>query len=242
MLRVEHVSKTYDPPGRLLGLLVRTAQKSPVQALTDIDFEVDSGEIVGVVGPNGAGKSTLIRICTGLLTPSHGQVTLASSRSVGLVLAEERALYWRLTGRDNLRFFARMDGLAPAVARKRTDEMLEMFDLADRDRRVFGYSSGMRVRLSLARALLPDPDLLILDEPTRSLDPVASEELLTILRRLADDGKAIMLATHRLDEVEAICDRVLVIINGQQQAWLPTSELGGTASSLRSMLKAEDAP
>src|SRR5690606_23390661 len=115
MLRVEHVGKTYLPPGPVLRLLVRTAQRSPVHALHDVHFEVGAGEVVGLVGPNGAGKSTLIRLCTALLTPSSGRVLVdgqdiarapASARArTGLVLAEERALYWRLTGRQNLRFF-----------------------------------------------------------------------------------------------------------------------------------------
>lgn len=254
MLRVEHVSKTYDPPERALRLLIRTAQRTPVLALADIDFEVRRGQVVGVVGPNGAGKSTLIRICTSLLTPSRGRVLLdgedlasavPSLRArIGLVLAEERALYWRLTGRQNLQFFGRMWGLPPAGADARADELLEQFGLAGRDRRVFGYSSGMRVRLSLARALLPNPDLIILDEPTRSLDPVASEALLDTLSGLADDGHAVLLATHRLDEVEAICHRVLVLIEGRQHTWLSTDELRNgdipIAASLRSLLRDEE--
>lgn len=250
MLRVEHVGKTYLPPGPVLRLLVRTAQRSPVQALDDVHFEVSAGEVVGLVGPNGAGKSTLIRLCTALLTPSSGRVLVdgqditrapASARArTGLVLAEERALYWRLTGRQNLRFFGVMAGLDSRTAATRAEELMAELGLADRDRRVFGYSSGMRVRLSLARALIARPSLLILDEPTRSLDPVASEQLLTTLRRLAGEGCAVLLASHRLDEVETVCDRVLVLSEGRQQVWATTDELrrDGTtvAAALRGLL------
>ena len=255
MLRVEHVGKTYDPPGPALRMLVRTAQAGPVLALHDIDFRVDPGEIVGVIGPNGAGKSTLIRLCSSLLTPTTGRVLVdnrdvssapASARArTGLVLADERALYWRLTGRQNLRFFGVMAGLSPQEAADRTEELMETFELASRDRRVFGYSSGMRVRLSLARALLARPALLILDEPTRSLDPVASDDLLAMLRELAGRGCAVLLASHRLDEVEATCDRVLVLIEGEQRAWVRPDDLGDGASSvaavLRELLHAEPA-
>lgn len=253
MLRVERVGKTYEPPGRALRLMVRTAHRDPVPALRDVDFTVRRGQVVGVVGPNGAGKSTLIRLCSSLLTPSTGRVLIdgqdlatapPSVRArTGLVLADERALYWRLTGRQNLRFFGVMAGLTTEEADRRGEELLERFDLLERDRRVFGYSSGMRVRLSVARALLARPDLLILDEPSRSLDPVASDQLLALLRELAAGGCAVLLASHRLDEVEAVCDRVLVLINGEQRAWLHTEDLaGGPASvgaTLRTLLRTE---
>lgn len=247
MLRVDHVGKTYEPPGPLLRMLVRTAQPAPVQALHDVDFELASGEILGVIGPNGAGKSTLIRLCTALLTPTRGRVFVdgqdittapPSVRGrIGLVLADERALYWRLTGRQNLRFFGVMAGLRPSDAAARADELMTEFGLAARDRRVFGYSSGMRVRLSVARAQMASPDLLILDEPTRSLDPVASDHLLALLRDLARKGCAVVLATHRLDEVESICDRVLVLVEGRQQALVRVEHLRGGEGSVSSALR-----
>ena len=136
-----------------------------------------------------------------------------------------------------------MAGLSKSEAHARADLLLTRFELGDRDRRVFGYSSGMRVRLGLARALLAQPKLLILDEPSRSLDPVASSELQHHLCELAEEGTTIVLSSHRLDEVEAICDRVLVLIDGRQRAWTTTAELAdGTntaAESLRKMLGTE---
>lgn len=235
MLQVEALTKTYEPAAGMLRLLVRTAQSEPVHALRGIDFEVAAGEVVGLVGPNGAGKSTLLRVCTTLLTPTSGRVlvdgmdVVAEPEKVrsklGIVLGDERALYWRLTGRQNLMFFGAMSGLPRSECRERADELLERFGLAENDRRVFGYSSGMRSRLSLARALLHRPKMLFLDEPSRSLDPMASDDLQQELQTYADAGSAVILSSHRLDEVEAICDRVLVIVDGAQRAWARTVDL-----------------
>lgn len=248
MLTVDGVTKTYDPPHGVLRLLVRSAHNEPVVALRGIDFCARPGEIVGLVGPNGAGKSTLIRICTTLLTPTSGHVTVDGAdvverpeharRHLGVHLGDERGHYWRLSGRDNLRFFGVMAGLPRREARDRADELLERFGLAERDRLVFGYSSGMRVRLGLARALIARPKMLILDEPSRSLDPIASLELQAELRRLADDGTTVVLSSHRLDEVESVCDRVLVIVDGSQRAWTTTSELARGASTAAAAIHA----
>jgi ABC-2 type transport system ATP-binding protein len=251
MLQVEGITKVYEPPSGLLRLAVRTAHTAPVVALHGLDFEVRPGEVVGLVGPNGAGKSTLIRICASLLTPSSGRVLIDGAdiarvstlerTEIGLLLTDERALYWRLTGRENLRFFGVMAGLPRSEAGRQADALLERFDLAHRDRLVFGYSSGMRLRLGLARALLGDPKLLILDEPSRSLDPVASSELQVLLGRLASDGMAVLLSSHRLDEVVSVCDRVLVVVDGRQRAWIATSELdqgdGAASALLRGLLE-----
>ncbi len=249
MLTVEGLSKIYEPATGLLRLIVRTAQDEPVEALSSIDFELPRGHILGLVGPNGAGKSTLLRICATLLEPTSGRVLVdghdvvahpeLARRRLGVLLADDRALYWRLTGRDNLRFFGVMAGLTRNESKRRADELLERFGLASRDRRVFGYSSGMRIRLGLARALLHQPELLIFDEPTRSLDPMASADLLDDLRALAREGTAILLSNHRLDEVETVCDSVLVLIEGRQLIWTPMEELGERSSSghsIRSLL------
>ncbi|MEM9514435.1 MAG: ABC transporter ATP-binding protein [Actinomycetota bacterium] len=251
MLRVEGVGKTFDPPGVALRSIVRTASSEPVCALHRVDLHVDPGEIVGLVGPNGAGKSTLIRICASLLTPSHGRVLVdgvdtATSRAagrarVGLLLTDERAFYWRLTGKENLRFFGVMAGLSPQEASRRANVLLVRFGLAHRDRRVFGYSSGMRVRLGLARALIGSPGLLILDEPTRSLDPVASDEFIAAVRGLAASGTAILLSSHRLEEVAASCHRSVVLVNGHQRGVVQASPEGagpdGAVRQLRALLQ-----
>ena len=251
MLTVEALSKSYDPPSGLTRLIVRTASSRRVDALRNIDFSVAAGEIVGLVGPNGAGKSTLIKICASLVTPTAGRVLVDGidtaedpehvRRNLGLLLADERALYWRLSGRENLRFFGLMAGLTRSEAWRRTDELLEQFDLARRDGRVFGYSSGMRVRLGLARALVAEPRLLLLDEPSRSLDPIATVEFHAALRAVAAEGAAVVLSSHRLDEVESVCDRVLVIVDGEQRALARTGELfagaaGANEATIRALL------
>ncbi len=224
MLHVDHVTKVYKPPPPLLRPFVRTAVKEPVPALKDVSFQVERGNIVGLVGPNGAGKTTIIRVITTLLTATSGTVTLDDlhvdrdgyefRRRIGLVLSEDRGLYWRLTGRQNLDFFGVMAGLSRAAAKRRTTELMEEVGLAGRDKLVFGYSAGMRTRLSLARALLIDPPLLVLDEPTRSLDPVATREVGDMLRGLAARGHAVLLSSHRLDEVADVCTKVVALVGG----------------------------
>lgn len=224
MLEIEDVSKRYPLPPPLLRPLMRVAGRKPVEALRSVSFNVSKGEMVGLVGPNGAGKSTLIRIIATLLEPTSGRVSVAGyeasrqpdeiRKRIGLVLEGDRGLYGRLNGRRNLEFFGVLYGLAPAVAQRRASELLEAFDLAARDKLVFGYSSGMRARLCLARALIADPPLLLLDEPSRSLDPVASLEMGRQLRQLTGEGRAILFCSHRLEEVSAFCDRVVVLMRG----------------------------
>ena len=224
MLEVEHVSKRFEPPSKLLRLLSRVASPEPVQALTDISLSVAPGEVVGLVGANGAGKTTLLHIVAGLLEPSSGSVRvdgldagsnpIEAKRRIGLVIADDRGFYWRLTGRENLVLFGVLAGLMREHARERAEELMREADLARRDRMVFGYSTGMITRLHVARALMADPPLLLLDELTRSLDPLVSLEVGRLVRRLADEGHAVLLSSHDLDEVVTICDRVVVMNEG----------------------------
>jgi ABC-2 type transport system ATP-binding protein len=225
MLEIDDIYKRYPLPPILLRPLMRVASRKPVEALRGVGFKVSEGEIVGLVGPNGAGKSTLIRVIATLLEPTSGTVSMDGfdsarhpeqiRRRIGLVLEGDRGLYGRLTGRANLEFFGVVYGLAPRVARERADHLLDMFDLAGRDKLVFGYSSGMRARLCLARALIADPPVLLLDEPSRSLDPVASLEMGRHLRKLAGEGRSILFSSHRLNEVSEFCDRVVVMTGGK---------------------------
>lgn len=166
-----------------------------MQALSDVSLGVALGEVVGLVGANGAGKTTLLHIIACLLEPTTGSVRVGGfdtrldpmevRRRLGLVIADDRGFYWRLTGRENLALFGVLTGLTREQARERADQLLRHADLARHNRMVFGYSSGMITRLHIARALIADPPLLLLDEPTRSLDPLLPAPVFMPLAELA---------------------------------------------------------
>jgi ABC-2 type transport system ATP-binding protein len=250
MLEVHGVGMKYPRLRGFMRLVVRAATDVEVVALRGIDLNVAAGEVVGLVGPNGAGKTTLLKIVSTLLQPTTGHVVVdghdprddaqAVRDRIGLVLADDRALYWRLTGRENLEFFGVMHGLTPRDAKARAGVLLDQVGLASRDKLVFGYSSGMRARLSLARALLTRPPLLLLDEPTRALDPIASAAVGEMLRALAADGVAVFLSSHRLDEVENACDRIVVVTDGAVRFDGAVADLSGDgrfAGAVRSLLE-----
>ncbi|MGI9557514.1 MAG: ABC transporter ATP-binding protein [Solirubrobacterales bacterium] len=211
------------------GIHVRALLKrfGSVQALDGVDLSVEAGEVVALLGPNGAGKSTLLRILGTTVLPDSGTVTVAgvdvvadpvsARRNVGLMIGDERSLYWRISARRNLTFFAALHGIRKRRARVRAEELLGAVGLADAaDRAVLGYSSGMRARLSLARALIARPPLLLLDEPTRSLDPVAGVRFRETAVELArGERTGILFATHDLHEAAAVADRVVVLAQGR---------------------------
>jgi ABC-2 type transport system ATP-binding protein len=241
MLEVASLTKTYAPPGRVLRHFVRSAITAPVHALSDVSFAIEPGEILGLVGPNGAGKTTLIKILGGLLEPTSGRAVvdgcdvgrdpMAARRRLGLVLAEDRGLYWRLTGRQNLELFGALHGLSRRDAQARAEELLDLSDLIDADKLVFGYSAGQRARLNLARSLVGRPRVLVLDEPTRSLDPLATAKVGQLLKELAADGVAILLASHHLDEVTSLCRRAFVLVGGTCRYLGSPADLGADSAS-----------
>src|SRR4029077_12829400 len=199
--------------------------KTKTVALGGIDLAIQPGELFGLLGPNGAGKTTTVKILTTLLLPDSGEArvlgfdvvnqTDAVRRRIGFVFGGERGLCWRLSGLDNLRYFAALYRIPPDVSRKRIAELIERLGLAGRERdKVEVYSRGMKQRLHLARGLLNDPQVLFLDEPTIGLDPVGARELRVLVRELADAGKTIFLTTHHMFEADSICDRIAVIKNG----------------------------
>ena len=206
------------------GILRR--QKVENTALAGIELSIGRGELFGLLGPNGAGKTTTVKILTTLLLPTSGTARVLGldvarqtgelRRRIGFVFGGERGLYWRLSGQDNLRYFADLYRIPPAVSRRRIPELLEQLGLAGRERdKVEGYSRGMKQRLHLARGLLNDPEVLFLDEPTIGLDPLGARDLRALVRGLADRGKTIFLTTHYMFEADAICDRVAVINKGR---------------------------
>ena len=211
------------------------------EALKGVDLSVAPGEIVAILGPNGAGKSTLLRIIATLITADGGSARvggwdvttdpLAARASLGLMLGEERSLYWRISGRKNLEFFARLQGLGRDAARERSVELLERFGLGHvAERRCGEYSTGMRARLGLARALIASPPVLLLDEPARSLDPLAAADLRGLLTELAAAWSTVVLyATHDLHDASAVADRTIGLSAGtiafEHQAGISAGEL-----------------
>jgi len=240
MLTVEHVDKSFPVahgPGAMLRSL--TGHKIPRrQILFDVNLRVGQGELFGLLGPNGAGKSTLLKLLATLTVPDRGRMTidgidvqrdpLEAKRRIGLCTSDERSFYFRLTARQNMEFFGALMGLSGKFLKKRIDECIELVDMREYlDQRFGGYSSGMRVRLTMARALLADPAIMFLDEPTRAVDPVHAEELRALVRRNLVDGagKTVVLATNLLDEAWEMCDRVAVVNHGRIVALGPPKEL-----------------
>jgi ABC-2 type transport system ATP-binding protein len=208
--------------------LLRPLRREEILAVDGVSLQVEGGELFGLLGPNGAGKTTLVKMLSTLILPNAGRAAICGRdvvtqaqevRSiVGLVDCQERSFFWRLTGRQNLRFFAALHGLYGARADARIDELLALVDLsAHADRRFMGYSTGMRQRLSIARGLLAAPPVVLMDEPTRSLDPVVARDLRAFIREKLVDGlgHTVLLVTHRLEEAEALCDRVAIMNHGR---------------------------
>ncbi len=210
-------------------------------ALDGISLAIEPGELFGLLGPNAAGKTTTTKILTTLLLPDSGwasvlgldvvRQTSALRRRIGFVFGGERGLYWRLSGLDNLRYFADLYGISPDVSKRRIGDLLGRLGLNGREHdKVEHYSRGMKQRLHLARGLLNDPEVLFLDEPTIGLDPVGARELRKLIRELANVGKTVFLTTHYMFEADAICDRIAVIKKGAIVA-------EGTPSSIKKLVE-----
>jgi ABC-2 type transport system ATP-binding protein len=206
-----------------VGLIRRRSVE--VEAVRGVSFAIGRGELFGLLGPNGAGKTTTIKVLTTLLLPTAGtarvlgfdvarQAREVRSR-IGYVFGGDRGLYDRLSGLDNLRYFADVYRVAARDQRRRIDELLELVDLKGREReRVETYSRGMRQRLHIARGLLHDPSVLFLDEPTIGLDPIGARELRQTIALLREAGKTILLTTHYMFEADELCQRIAVIAKG----------------------------
>ena len=199
-----------------------------VYAVNGVDLEVKKGELFGLLGPNGAGKTTLVKCLSTLLLPNKGTTVInghdiitdpiAARESIGITTGGERTLYWKLSGRDNLRYFAALYGLSSDEADKRIDYLLKIMGLEDRQyERIEKYSTGMRQKVSICRALIHDPPILLLDEPTLGLDPSFSRFIRSFIRKdlNQNDGKTIVLTTHYMDEADQLCDRIAIMNKGK---------------------------
>jgi ABC-2 type transport system ATP-binding protein len=206
------------------GVLRRSGRD--VQAVRGVSFSVEPGELFGLLGPNGAGKTTTIKMLITLLLPTSGQASVLGydvvaqprevRRRVGYVFGGDRGLYERLSGLDNLRYFAELYGVPAREQKGRIGELLELVGLAGREReRVEGYSRGMRQRLHIARGLLHRPTVLFLDEPSIGIDPVGARELRATVKQLVEHGTTVLLTTHYMFEADELCDRIAVISGGR---------------------------
>ena len=226
-VQLRDLTKVYEPSPGWMRVLTRSASKTTKVALDGVDLDVGRGTICAVVGPNGAGKSTMFRLLMGLTTPTEGSARVlgldCSKRSdsrrmpIGFMPADDRSLFLRLSCRENLAFQASLRGYAGARRDARVDEVLEMVGLPEaRDTAAFALSSGMKARLQLARAMVHEPTVLILDEPTSTVDPVAADDLLGLIQRLTvEQSLAVMLSSHRLEEIDALDETVVLLDAGK---------------------------
>ena len=222
MIECRNLRRTFQRRGPL-------RRGSEIVAVSDISFDVRPGSIFGLLGPNGAGKTTTVRMLSTLLLPTTGSARVAGfdvasqprevRRRTGLALGGDRGLFGRLTAEQNLQYFGAINHLAPREANRRSDELLELVGLGERRRsKVFEYSRGMKQRLHLARALLTEPDVLFLDEPTAGLDPLGAYEFRQLVGELKERGRTILLTTHFVLEADELCDDLFLIKQGRKIA------------------------
>ena len=220
-IEISHLRRIFTSQ---IGVIKRT--KKEVIAVDDVSFGIQEGELFGLLGPNGAGKTTTVKMLTTLLIPTLGSASVKGfdvvkqakevRKRIGFIFGGERGLYWRLSGIDNLRYFASLYNLDYEVTKKRIPQLLELVGLDGRgEEKIQGYSRGMKQRLHVARTLLHDPDVLFLDEPTLGLDPVGAREFRQVILNLQSEKKTILLTTHYMFEADALCDRIAIIDHGR---------------------------
>jgi len=225
-----------------IGVMKWFSRAKPIMVLDDINLRVPAGEVAALMGPNGSGKSTLLKLVAATLLPDGGKVTvrgvdsatrnLEVRRSVGLAVAQERSFYPRLTAEENLSFFAVMDDVPRSARRARISCVLEQCGLQDmRHRYAHQLSSGMYQRLGIARALLKQPAVLLLDEPTRSADPETARSLRQLVRALASDGTAVLLATHSFEEAANLAGYAVLLSHGRIITRLKSPDVGRLRSA-----------
>lgn len=224
MIQAVDLTKTFHPP-----------RGKPVEAVRAVNFEVAPGEVYGLLGPNGAGKTSLLRMLGTIITPTSGHCAVGGLSSVDDPVGVRRRvgfmsgntkLYRRLSGRETLRYFGRLHGIADDALAARIDELIGAFDLTDFiDRRCDSYSTGQMQRVSIARVMLHDPPVLILDEPTLGLDIMSSRTMLDFVGQARDRGTAVIFSTHYMTEAELLCDRIGFLYAGRLLAEGTTDQL-----------------
>ena len=199
-----------------------------VQAVQDVSFSAPNGMITGLLGPNGAGKSTTMRMIAGVLEPDSGtalvdgiavqQDRVAAQKRLG-VLPDKRGIYQRLTSRENIAYYGRLHGLDGAALKGRVDSLIDLLDMEEiADRRTEGFSTGQKVKVAIARALVHNPPNMMLDEPTVGLDVMSTRAMRGVIRRLRDEGHTVLFSSHIMQEVGSLCDNIVIIARGRVAA------------------------
>ena len=225
-----------------LGLFRKV--RRDVTALDRVSFSVDRGSVFGLLGPNGAGKTTTVRILSTLLLPDSGDGYIDGfsvtrepdrvKRVLGVVLSVDKGFYGKLTGRENLVYYGMLYGLSRSDSVRVANDLLDLVGLSEsRDRLYEEYSLGMKARLSIAKALIHDPDVVILDEPTLGLDPVSARKIRSVIKDLSSRGKTVMVTTHNMWEAEVLCDRIAIISSGRIIAQGSVDELKRMSNAAR---------
>ena len=236
---VKELTKLFETKERK-GIF-KKGKKKRIVAVNRISFDVYEGEIFGLLGPNGAGKTTTIKMLSTLLLPDNGEAWVNGyhiikeadevRKSIGVSLYSDRGFYWKLTGRENLRYFAYLYHISPSLVEKRINELLKIVGLyKDADKLVEEYSTGMKSKLNFARALINNPKIIFLDEPTIGLDPNSARIIRNAILKLRKEGRTILLTTHNMEEADILCDRIAIINHGKIIAL-------GTSEELKSMIK-----
>lgn len=231
---MEYSIETYDITKKFAlqkgftEFIMHPFRKDEIAAVEKVNIKIGKGELFGILGPNGAGKTTLIKLLCTLILPTEGTAYVNGydvaedsgkvRKSIGFITTDERSFYWRLTGRQNLKFFASLHNYYSDNARKRVDELLNTVGLKDRaDDKFLSYSTGMKQRMAIARGLLNDPEVVFMDEPTKGLDPRRAQDLRGFVKEqiVKEQGKTIFLSTHHLGEAEQLCNRIAIIDEGE---------------------------
>lgn len=224
MLKADNIVKNYVINKKGKGFLKK--EKTIKQAVKGISISIERGKIIGLLGMNGAGKTTTIKMLTSMIEPTSGKITVDGidmkknvrkvKEKINLISGGERSIYWRLTAKENLEYFGRLYGIKESILKERIEKILEIAELIEyKDIPVEKYSKGMKQRLQIARGLINNPDYIFLDEPTLGLDIMIAKELRSYVKKLANQGKGILLTTHYIVEAEELCDYIYVISGGK---------------------------